>query len=78
VGVNRLRNDPSVVSNPKREASIHAEIAVLNAVAGVDLRGASIYVARVNRAGGTLLSKPCANCAEALVARGVRKVYWTC
>lgn len=77
VGVNRFRNDPNIVTDPKRQASVHAEIAVLNALSGVDLRGAAVYVARVNRMGAPMLSKPCEDCEAALIERGVRKVYWT-
>lgn len=43
----------------------------------VDLKNATIYVARVNNSGEQMMSKPCINCQEALRARGIKKVFFT-
>ena len=76
VGVNSFRNDPNTVSTPKRESSIHAEIAALKAM-GNTAKGATIYVARVNRQGEERMSKPCTNCMDAIVKAGIKKIIYT-
>lgn len=77
VGVNRARNHPSVVSHPKQEAAVHAEVAAIKSARGADLRGAVIYVARVLRDGSPAMSKPCEYCQEAIAAAGIKKVFYT-
>lgn len=77
VGINYDVNCNSICTNPKTEASVHAEVAALKAAWKTDLNGASIYVARRNTKGEPLLSKPCLNCQEALKKRGISKVYYT-
>jgi deoxycytidylate deaminase len=42
-----------------------------------DPRGATIYVARVNRTGEPRMSKPCSACARALKDAGVSKIIYT-
>lgn len=76
IGVNVSRNHPSVVSNPEREASYHAEIMALRSVTG-DTTGAVMYVARVNNHGQERMSKPCSVCQSALNDAGIKKVYYT-
>lgn len=76
VAVNRFRNHPSNVSNPKTDATVHAEVAVVSAVGSVEAHGATVYVARVNKAGYPVLSKPCGRCQDWLDAIGVKAV-WT-
>lgn len=78
VGINRMRNDPSMpVTDPKTQFSVHAEVAAIKACGNTDLRGATIYVARVNKCGDPMMSKPCERCQAALVKAGIRKVYYT-
>lgn len=74
VGVNRMRNDPKTVES---NFSTHAEIAALRSCSDVDLKNATVYIARVNRAGKPMLSAPCEDCASALLARGVKKIVYT-
>jgi len=77
VGINTFRNHPDNVTDPKREASIHAEIAALRAYGmREDLRGTRLYVARINRAGQSMYSRPCANCQAVLDSLGVIAI-WT-
>lgn len=74
VGVNRMQNDPKTV---KSNFSTHAEIAALRSCSDVDLKNATVYIARVNRAGRPMLSAPCHDCACALLVRGVKKIIYT-
>lgn len=74
VGVNTFRNHPNTVSDPEHESSYHAEI---NAIRGLDVEGATIYVARVNRMGHSRMSKPCNACRGALAYAGIKRVVWT-
>jgi len=76
-GINSDRNNPNQVADPKTQAAVHAEVAALRAAGATDLRGATIFVARANRAGEPRMSKPCHNCQAALRARGVKKVVYT-
>lgn len=77
VGINRNVNNPNQVSNPKTEASIHAEVAALNACRRANLEGAVIYVARILKDGSPAMSKPCENCQKALREAGIKKVFYT-
>lgn len=79
VGINYGVNDPKYLDDEVAvdHAAVHAEVAALNACRKVDLRGASIYVARVLKNGEPRMSKPCENCQKALKERGVKKVYYT-
>lgn len=75
--INRTRNNPNNVADPKTQAAYHAEVAALMACPDVDLKNATIYVARVNNSGEQMMSKPCVNCQAALKARGVKKIFYT-
>lgn len=77
MGTNRTRNDPNIVADPKTQAAYHAEVAALMACPDIDLKNATIYVARVNVRGEQMMSKPCKNCQEALRARGIKKIFYT-
>lgn len=79
VGINATINDPRFLDDPTAaiHAAIHAEVAALNAIRKVDLRGATIYVARVSKRGEPMMSMPCARCQKALTARGVKKIVYT-
>jgi deoxycytidylate deaminase len=76
-GINSDRNNPNLVSDPKTQAAVHAEVAALRAAGSTDLRGATIFVARANKQGIPRMSKPCPNCQTALRERGVKKVIYT-
>jgi deoxycytidylate deaminase len=77
VGVNRVRNHPDNVCDPKREASVHAEVAAIRGARGACLRGATLYVARVRKGGEFGLSRPCVNCLEEIGRVGIRKVVYS-
>jgi len=67
---------PSLSENSWRASSLHAEIAVLLA-AGTNAKDSTLYVARVNRAGEPLLSRPCRRCESWIMRAGVRRVVYT-
>jgi deoxycytidylate deaminase len=77
VGVNTFRCNPQSASDPKREASFHAEVAVLRQLGYAVPSRAVLYVARVNKAGDTLLSAPCPNCQQEINRTGIRTVVYT-
>jgi deoxycytidylate deaminase len=78
VGVNRERNDAKIIKDaPSDMYSVHAEVAALMSCRKTNLDGAVIYVARVNKHGKPMMSKPCPNCQKALKARGIKKVCYT-
>lgn len=79
VGINYSVNDPNIFDDEsvKEHAAVHAEVAALNACRKVDLNGAIIYVARINKKGQEAMSKPCPRCQKALKERGVKKVVYT-
>lgn len=81
VGVNYDVNDPSCIDDDvvaRERASIHAEVAALNACRKTNLKGAVIYVARTTRAFGIpAMSKPCVRCQKALKKRGISHVFYT-
>lgn len=59
-----------------RWSRIHAE---LDAILGVPLdalRGSSVYVVRLTKAGLLAMSRPCSDCMVLLKEVGVRKVYY--
>jgi deoxycytidylate deaminase len=74
VGSNKRRNRPMV---NHEESSEHAEAAALRAARGKDLRGATIYVARVMKNGDTGMARPCRRCMQALVEAGIKTVIYT-
>lgn len=74
VGVNTFRNNPNNVEHPKQEASYHAET---NAMRGLDVTGATIYVSRINAAKELTLSAPCFNCLERIKLSGAKRVVWS-
>ena len=57
-------------------ASVHAEERAISQ-AGRDARGATLYVARVNRLGETRMSKPCERCAAVIRKAGIARIIHT-
>ena len=49
----------------------------IRAAGHADLKGATIYVARINRHGNPLYSRPCGTCREAIEQAGIRKIVYT-
>lgn len=81
VGINKDRNDPTVVvsdTGPDARGtifSVHAEIDALKRVK--DARGAVVYVARQSKTGTEAFSRPCDGCVKALMDAGVKAVAYT-
>lgn len=77
VGINKWRNDPENIESEKARSSCstHAEVDALSRVNNPS--GATLYIARVNRSGKSLLSAPCENCWVAIRNSGIRKVVFT-
>jgi deoxycytidylate deaminase len=76
LGINRDKNHPNNVPNPKMQAGVHAEESAIKACQG-ETEGATIYVARRNKHGKQMMSKPCIRCQAALKEAGIKKVIYT-
>lgn len=77
-GWNKDRNHPLIVSpeHIKTDCSYHAEeVAIKDA--GNNLKGAVIYVARVNKQGKDRDSYPCEKCSALIEEAGIKKVIYT-
>jgi len=75
-GVNRHRNDPMGCPGAPRQAwSVHAEVSCLRRVP--DAAGATLYVARITPGGRPGLAKPCKDCAQVAVDRGISRIVYT-
>lgn len=78
-GFNKDRNHPTIVSpeHIKTECSFHAEEVAIKEAGENNVRGAVIYVARVNRQGQDRDSKPCSRCSNLIEKVGIKKVIYT-
>lgn len=79
VGVNQDCQHPVLESlGYKPWHNIHAEAdAVIRAMKKrIDIRGATIYVARVRRKGDLGTSKPCRSCTSLLVEVGIKQIVY--
>lgn len=74
-GVNKKRNDPTVIIDRDHVHSVHAEIAGLRRVRRP--ARASVYVARWSRQDSPAYSRPCPRCLRAMETIGVKKVIFT-
>jgi len=77
-GFNKYKNHPNSIESHriKMHCSRHAEqIAIKQA--GVNARGAILYVARINRQGLDRNSKPCHVCADLIELSGIKRVIYT-
>lgn len=80
VGINSRRNDPYFMEDEvaKLHSAEHAEESCLRLAKKVgNLTGAIIYIARTNRKGEPMNSKPCQRCITAIKAVGIRKIFYT-
>lgn len=77
-GFNKDRNHPRVVSpeHIKTDCSYHAEEVAIKE-SGDNVRGARIYVARVNRHGQDRDSEPCSRCLTLIKKAGIKKIIYT-
>jgi deoxycytidylate deaminase len=73
---NRFRNAPAV---DEHNVSFHAEAAVIRELLKTypDLKGTTIYIARINKAGNTAMSRPCINCMKLIVDAGIKEIVYT-
>jgi deoxycytidylate deaminase len=77
-GFNKDRNRPDNVSpeHIKSHCSVHAEVEAIRD-AGWNVRGAVLYVARVNAHGEDRYSKPCDRCTVVIEETQIKKVIYT-
>lgn len=73
---NKFRNAPAV---DEHNVSDHAERATLRELlkSRDDLRGCTIYIARINKSGKTMMSRPCEDCMKAIVEAGIKEIVYT-
>lgn len=73
---NKLRNAPLI---DEHNVSDHAERAILRELLKVrdDLRGCTIYIARINKQGKSMMSRPCNNCMLAIIEAGIKEIVYT-
>lgn len=89
VGVNSYTNDPQMFPTNyfsqnkiphlqrSNKISIHAEVAAIRRLPAEQLKGATIYIARITQGGQIGFSAPCENCARELLKAGVKKIIYT-
>jgi len=77
-GYNKNRNHPSIVSpeHIKTNCSYHAEELAIRS-AGVNTKGAILYVARVNKSGQDRDSMPCPKCFNLIKESGIKRIIHT-
>lgn len=76
IGVNRPRNDPSVIPNDVFwECSVHAEADAIRRAGST--KGARLFVARLTRGGRLALARPCDRCMEVIRDAGIQRVVYT-
>jgi deoxycytidylate deaminase len=77
LGVNKDRNAYNTLSHKEAalQSTVHAEIDALSKVKNV--KGAVMYVARVNNKGEPMFSYPCLTCFMEMKRRGVKLVFST-
>jgi deoxycytidylate deaminase len=77
-GYNKDRNSPFIVSpeHIKPHCSRHAELEAIRD-ANWNVKGAVLYVARVNRQGQDRNSKPCRLCQKVINETQIKKVIYT-
>jgi pyrimidine deaminase RibD-like protein len=77
-GFNKNRNNPHYVSpeHIKTDCSTHAEESAIRD-AGCDVKGAIIYVARINKVGEDRDSKPCPRCLTLIKESGIKRIIHT-
>lgn len=77
-GYNKDRNNPYYVSpeHIKTHCSVHAEVDAIRD-ANWNVKGAILYVARVNATGEDRNSKPCTRCQVVIEETQIKKVIYT-
>lgn len=78
LGVNTVPNDHLSTGEFTGRPNTHAETQAIRACSpDVDLTNTTLYVARVNKNGIRMFSKPCKTCQEAIDLAGIKKVIYT-
>lgn len=77
VGVNVVKNSAFIIGDAACNPKCHAETMAIKAAGQTELSGATIYVARINRTGLPLYSRPCYTCMEAISQAGIKKIVYT-
>ena len=77
-GFNKDRNHPDIVSpeHIKSHCSVHAEVDAIRD-AKWNVKGAVVYVARINNQGKDRNSKPCDRCMVLIEETQIKKVIYT-
>lgn len=77
-GFNKTTNNPYIVSpeHIKSHCSRHAEIEAIRD-ANWNVKGAILYVARVNKQGADRNSRPCIRCEVVIESSQIKKVIYT-
>lgn len=78
-GINKLRTSAKIIGQEQfnRNGTLHAEISAMRQVSPENLRGATIFIARILRNGEQAMSKPCPRCLEAIKKAGIKRIYYT-
>jgi len=79
-GLNRNRNHPLVfdpIEVAGNSASTHAEMMALRKLSTQVAKGATIYVARVNKVGNPMMSRPCNRCYVSILRAGIKEIVFT-
>lgn len=78
MGFNKDKNHPLSISQEhiKDHASIHAEVDAIKD-AGWNVKGATLYVARINNLGQDRNSRPCPRCTIIIEEAEIKRVIYT-
>ena len=84
IGYSKYQNSPTNVHDDHlKQCSVHAEMDALRDYTNNNffnkdhLKRATIFVARINKAGSPVLAKPCRRCTKFLLDGGITKFIWT-
>lgn len=73
-GINKRTNDPYFNKN-SHWLSEHAEMAALRRCKRT--KGATLYIARINKTGEERMSRPCPKCMKLVIKAGIKKIVYT-
>lgn len=71
---NTIRNPASNV--PYGHATFHAERNCLVLAGGYSLRRATLYIARIDKSGKRMPSRPCSRCLDSIQESGLRELVY--
>lgn len=80
-GYNRVGHRSRFAVPIEKEASVHAEIAVISKLMKPKhvhkLQGSKLYISRVRKNGKLGLAKPCSECLSVIKSVGIREIIYT-